>query len=82
MVRPEAEESPPKVEIAIPPAKVEVPVPPTSIVEEAWKSPWTWKLEETVEEAWEMNPAWRVASPPMAAVPVAENLPEMARSPE
>ena len=81
-VRPEAEESPPEVKIASPPEKVEVPVPPTRIVEEAWKSPWTWKFEETVEEAWEINPDWKVASPPIAAVPEAVKVDAELREPE
>jgi hypothetical protein len=82
IVSPEAEERPPLVEIAIPPAKVEVPVPPSRIVEEAWKSPWTWKFELTVEEAEEIKPAWVVRSPPNTAVEEAFSLPEIARSPE
>lgn len=82
IVSPEAEERPPEVDIAIPPANVEVPVPPTRIVEEAWKSPCTWKFELTVEEAEEINPTCDVSSPPN--VPVEEALKRfpIARSPE
>ena len=59
-------------------ARVEEPV----IGPEVLREPETKSEEPMVEEAWEKNPDWRVASPPIVAVEVAENLPEIARSPE
>ena len=52
----------------MPPEKVEVPVPPTSIVEEAWNRPLTFKVLEMVEEAREISPAPAVKRSPTKKV--------------
>ena len=44
-------------------------------------TPCTVVVPMTVDEAFEMNPNWRVASPPMATVEEAANVPEVPKLP-